>query len=58
MLFRQLFGSLAAFASLAKAVNLTGYEYVIVGSGAGGGVSFFQPGKTRKQSLIRTRISH
>ncbi|CBX91168.1 similar to glucose-methanol-choline oxidoreductase:GMC oxidoreductase [Plenodomus lingam JN3] len=37
MLFRQLFGSLAAFTSLATAVDLTGYEYVVVGSGAGGG---------------------
>lgn len=36
-MFRQLLGSLAAFASLANAVNLTGYEYVVVGSGAGGG---------------------
>ncbi|KAF2174992.1 GMC oxidoreductase [Zopfia rhizophila CBS 207.26] len=31
------FGLVAAFASLAKAVDLTGYEYVVVGSGAGGG---------------------
>ncbi|KZM28676.1 Choline dehydrogenase [Ascochyta rabiei] len=36
MLFCQ-FVKLAAFASLAKAVELTGYEYVVVGSGAGGG---------------------
>jgi choline dehydrogenase len=34
MLFRQLV-SAAAFASLAKAIELTGYEYVVVGSGAG-----------------------
>lgn len=34
MLFRQIV-KLAAFASLAKAVELTGYEYVVVGSGAG-----------------------
>ncbi|PSN60764.1 glucose-methanol-choline oxidoreductase-like protein [Corynespora cassiicola Philippines] len=37
MLFQRLFGSAAAFASLAFAVDLTGYEYVVVGSGAGGG---------------------
>ncbi|KAF2852156.1 GMC oxidoreductase [Plenodomus tracheiphilus IPT5] len=37
MLFRQLFSSIAACASLATAVDLTGYEYVVVGSGAGGG---------------------
>ncbi|KAF1967922.1 glucose-methanol-choline oxidoreductase-like protein [Bimuria novae-zelandiae CBS 107.79] len=37
MLFKQLFGSVAALASLAVAVDLTGYEYVVVGSGAGGG---------------------
>lgn len=34
MLFRQ-FVKVAAFASLAKAIELTGYEYVVVGSGAG-----------------------
>jgi choline dehydrogenase len=33
----RLLGLLAASASLAQAVNLTGYEYVVVGSGAGGG---------------------
>jgi choline dehydrogenase len=37
MRFQQVIGSLAAFASLATAVDLTGYEYVVVGSGAGGG---------------------
>jgi choline dehydrogenase len=37
MLFKQLLTSAAAFASLAVAVDLTGYEYVVVGSGAGGG---------------------
>ncbi|KAI8937192.1 hypothetical protein NX059_006402 [Plenodomus lindquistii] len=37
MLFRKLIGSVAAFTSLAAAVDLTGYEYVVVGSGAGGG---------------------
>lgn len=37
MLFKQILGSVAALASLAKAQNLTGYEYVVVGSGAGGG---------------------
>ncbi|KAJ4354788.1 hypothetical protein N0V95_003518 [Ascochyta clinopodiicola] len=36
MLFRQ-FIKVVAFATLVKAVELTGYEYVIVGSGAGGG---------------------
>lgn len=37
-MFRQLFGFLAISATaLATATNLTGYEYVIVGSGAGGG---------------------
>ena len=34
MLFRQ-FVVAAASISLAKAVELTGYEYVVVGSGAG-----------------------
>ena len=38
MLFRQ-FALAAATISLAKAADLTGYEYVVVGSGAGGGVS-------------------
>jgi choline dehydrogenase len=33
----RFLGLLAASASLAQAVNLTGYEYVVVGSGAGGG---------------------
>lgn len=37
MLFKHLFGSVAAFATAASAVDLTGYEYVVVGSGAGGG---------------------
>ncbi|KAF1830697.1 choline dehydrogenase [Decorospora gaudefroyi] len=37
MLFPRILGSIAAFVSLAKAVDLTGYEYVVVGSGAGGG---------------------
>ncbi|CAO2647949.1 Nn.00g088710.m01.CDS01 [Neocucurbitaria sp. VM-36] len=37
MLFRPLLGSLAALTSLAQAANLTDYEYVVVGSGAGGG---------------------
>jgi choline dehydrogenase len=37
MRLQQLIGSLAAFTSLATAVDLTGYEYVVVGSGAGGG---------------------
>ncbi|XP_014556085.1 hypothetical protein COCVIDRAFT_100853 [Bipolaris victoriae FI3] len=37
MLFPRVLGSFAAFISLAKAVDLTGYEYVVVGSGAGGG---------------------
>lgn len=36
MLFKH-FLSVAASASLALAVDLTGYEYVVVGSGAGGG---------------------
>ena len=39
MLFQQLFLSIATLSSIAAAVDLTGYEYVIVGSGAGGGVS-------------------
>lgn len=34
MLFRQ-FALAAATISLAKAADLTGYEYVVVGSGAG-----------------------
>jgi choline dehydrogenase len=33
----QLLGQLAVFTSLASAVDLEGYEYVVVGSGAGGG---------------------
>ncbi|KAF2128264.1 GMC oxidoreductase [Dothidotthia symphoricarpi CBS 119687] len=37
MLFPKLLGSVAAFTSLVRAVNLTGYEYVVIGSGAGGG---------------------
>lgn len=37
MRFQQVIGSLAAFATFATAVDLTGYEYVVVGSGAGGG---------------------
>ncbi|KAG9758026.1 glucose-methanol-choline oxidoreductase-like protein, partial [Aureobasidium melanogenum] len=37
MRFQQVIGSLAALASFATAVDLTGYEYVVVGSGAGGG---------------------
>lgn len=37
MHFKQILGSLAAFTSLVTAVDLTGYEYVVVGSGAGGG---------------------
>ncbi|KAJ5635463.1 uncharacterized protein N7484_008776 [Penicillium longicatenatum] len=37
MFIPHLFGLLAATAGLAKAVNITGYEYVVVGSGAGGG---------------------
>ncbi|CAA9966457.1 hypothetical protein CFE70_010017 [Pyrenophora teres f. teres 0-1] len=36
MLFPKIFG-FAALLTLAKAVDLTGYEYVVVGSGAGGG---------------------
>ena len=37
MLLRGLFGLAATCASFARAVDLKGYEYVIVGSGAGGG---------------------
>jgi choline dehydrogenase len=37
MRFLQVVGQLAAFTSLATAVDLKGYEYVVVGSGAGGG---------------------
>ncbi|KAL4795055.1 hypothetical protein BDV19DRAFT_389711 [Aspergillus venezuelensis] len=37
MLFPRLLSLLAATAGVAKAVNITGYEYVVVGSGAGGG---------------------
>ena len=33
----QILGQLAAFTSLTSAVDLEGYEYVVVGSGAGGG---------------------
>jgi hypothetical protein len=43
MLFPRILGSVAAFMSLAKAVDLTGYEYVVVGSGAGGGVRYTSP---------------
>jgi choline dehydrogenase len=37
MILPHLFGLLAATAGVANAVNITGYEYVVVGSGAGGG---------------------
>ena len=37
MFFPQLLGLLATSAVLVRAVDLTGYEYVVVGSGAGGG---------------------
>lgn len=37
MIFSRLFGVLALSSGLAAAANLTGYEYVVVGSGAGGG---------------------
>lgn len=37
MLFPRVLGSFAAFLSVARAVDLTGYEFVVVGSGAGGG---------------------
>ncbi|KAF1947719.1 choline dehydrogenase [Clathrospora elynae] len=37
MLFQRLISSVVAFTSLVSAVDLTGYEYVVVGSGAGGG---------------------
>ena len=37
MILPHLFGLLAATAGVANALNITGYEYVVVGSGAGGG---------------------
>ncbi|KAK8107165.1 uncharacterized protein PG998_009178 [Apiospora kogelbergensis] len=37
MLFNKLFSLVAAVVPLAAAVDLDGYEYVVVGSGAGGG---------------------
>ncbi|KAJ1334079.1 choline dehydrogenase [Microdochium nivale] len=37
MFFSRLVGFAATAASVASAVELTGYEYVVVGSGAGGG---------------------
>jgi len=37
MRFQQLLAPVAALATLAAAVDLTGYEFVVVGSGAGGG---------------------
>jgi choline dehydrogenase len=37
MIFSRLFGLAVVSASLGAAVELTGYEYVVVGSGAGGG---------------------
>ncbi|KAF2247256.1 GMC oxidoreductase [Trematosphaeria pertusa] len=37
MFLLRFFGYVAAATSFAAAVNLTGYEYVVVGSGAGGG---------------------
>jgi choline dehydrogenase len=43
MRLQQVIGSLAAFTSLATAVDLTGYEYVVVGSGAGGGYTNHMP---------------
>ncbi|KAJ6143832.1 hypothetical protein N7471_003285 [Penicillium samsonianum] len=36
MLFGRLLGA-AAFSAIVKAVELSGYEYIVVGSGAGGG---------------------
>ncbi|TID01720.1 Oxygen-dependent choline dehydrogenase [Colletotrichum higginsianum] len=38
MRLRRLVGLLAASSSLVAAVDLTGYEFIVVGSGAGGGV--------------------
>ncbi|KAK1712305.1 hypothetical protein BDP67DRAFT_490220 [Colletotrichum lupini] len=38
MRLTNLFGLLAASTSLVAAVDLTGYEFIVVGSGAGGGV--------------------
>jgi choline dehydrogenase len=40
----QVLGQLAAFTSLATAVDLDGYEYVVVGSGAGGGYVIIEIG--------------
>lgn len=37
MMLPRLFSLLAATVGVARAVNITGYEYVVVGSGAGGG---------------------
>lgn len=37
MILSYIFGLLVATSSLAKAVNITGYKYVIVGSGASSG---------------------
>src|SRR3954466_634386 len=37
MILSHLFGLLVATAGVSTAVNITGYEYVVVGSGAGGG---------------------
>ncbi|KAH7119836.1 choline dehydrogenase [Dendryphion nanum] len=37
MYFSKIFGAFAASACLVAAVDLTGYEFVVVGSGAGGG---------------------
>lgn len=37
MLFKYLINTVATLASFAHAVDLDGYEYVVVGSGAGGG---------------------
>jgi hypothetical protein len=54
MHFPRILGSVAAFISLAKAVDLTGYEYVVVGSGAGGGVSHTFP--TTNESLANVPL--
>ncbi|KAJ5951272.1 uncharacterized protein N7479_009685 [Penicillium vulpinum] len=37
MILSYIFGLLVATSGLAEAVHITGYEYVVVGSGAGGG---------------------
>lgn len=57
MLFQEFFISIATLSSIAAAVDLTGYEYVIVGSGAGGGVSILLLVLIETQAVINSASS-